>query len=220
MMELISQLVTPALGIAISPLPIVGLILILLGANAKSNSLFFSLGWIGGNLTTFMFAIFFMGATAESSSESSLLQKIIFIVLGALLIYLAVKTFIKRTKVGEEPQTPKWFDKMTSLKPSGAIVFGFTLSAANPKNLLLSLSAGAAAGMVTQNFAEDLLAIVIFCLIATATIVIPTILYRVMGDKINHKLGELKTWLIYNNDTITAVMLLFIGIKILGKAFI
>lgn len=218
-MELLSQLLTPALGIAISPLPIVGLILILLGENAKRNSFFFSLGWLIGNVTTFTLALFFMGVTTSKSSESSLIQKIVFAVLGILLILVAIKTFMKRTKVGEEPKTPKWFAKMTSLKPGGAVGFGAVLSAANPKNLLLSLSAGAAAGVVTQVMSDDIMAIVLFGLIATSTIVVPTILFSVMGEKINHKLDEMKTWLIYNNDTITAVMLLFIGIKILGKAF-
>lgn len=217
-MELISQLLTPALGIAISPLPIVGLILILLGESAKRNSLFFSVGWLLGNLITFILALFFMGVTT-GSSDTGMIQKIVFAVLGGLLIYIAVKTFMKRTKVGEEPKTPKWFAKMTSLKPAGAVGFGIVLSSANPKNLLLSLSAGAAAGAVTQSISEDGLAILLFGLIATSTIVIPTILFSFMGDKISHKLDEMKNWLIYNNDTITAVMLLFIGIKILGKAF-
>ncbi|MBP1040304.1 GAP family protein [Vagococcus sp. BWB3-3] len=218
-MELLSQLLTPALGIAISPLPIVGLILILLGENAKGNSVFFSIGWLIGNLTTFILALFFMGVTTSESGDTNLIQKLVFAVLGGLLIFIAIKTFMKRTKVGEEPKTPKWFAKMTSLKPMGAVGFGVVLSSANPKNLLLSLSAGAAAGAVTQSISEDGLAILLFGLIATSTIVIPTILFSVMGDKISHKLAEMKNWLIYNNDTITAVMLLFIGIKILGKAF-
>lgn len=218
-MEIVMQILTPALGIAISPLPIVGLILILLGQNAKRNSLFYSVGWLLGNLTAFMVAIFFMGTTTGGDKEVGSLQKLIFVILGGLMILLAVKTFMKRTKAGEEPKTPKWFEKMTSLKPQAALIFGMTLSAANPKNLLLSLSAGATAGVVTQSVSEDIVAIVLFALIATSTIVIPTILFSIMGEKINKVLGDMKTWLLYNNDAITAVMLLFIGIKILGKAF-
>lgn len=97
-MELFSQLLTPALGIAISPLPLVGLILILLGKNAKANSLFFSMGWLIGNLASFVLALSFMGVTMSNTSEAGAIQKIVFILLGGLLIVIAVKTFMKQTK--------------------------------------------------------------------------------------------------------------------------
>lgn len=219
MMGLLTEIFTPALGIAISPLPIVGLILILLGKNAKQNSLFFSLGWLLGNLSTFAIAIFFMDVTKNENGQVGGVQRIIFLILGSLLILMSIKTFMGRTKVGEEPDTPKWFEKMTSLKVGGAISFGAALAAVNPKNLLLSISAGVSAGGITQTLSEDVLAIVLFVLVAASTIVIPTVLFLIKGDKIKDKLDEMKTWLIHNNDTITSVMLLFIGLKVLGKIF-
>lgn len=218
-MEIIKELFTPAIGIAISPLPIVGLILILLGDGAKKNSFSYSIGWLVGNLIAFLIGLLFMGTVAGSDGEISLFSKIIYGVLGILLLYLSFRTFSKSIKNKGEINTPKWFDKMTSLNAKGALGLGMALSAVNPKNFLLSLSAGVTAGGITQAALDDVFATFIFALIATSTIVIPTILFNTLGEKINPFLEKLKIWLITNNDSIMAVMFLFIGLKMFGKIF-
>lgn len=218
-MEIIKQLFTPAIGIAISPLPVVGLILILLGKGAKKNSFAYSVGWVVGNLIAFIIGLLFMGTVAGTDGEISVFSRIIYGVLGALLLYISFRTFSKSLKNKGENSTPKWFDKMTSLNPKGALGLGMTLSGVNPKNFLLSLSAGATAGGVTQGTVDDVFATIIFAVIATSTIIIPTILYNTLGEKIKPFLEKLKIWLIANNDSIMAVMFLFIGLKMIGKAF-
>ena len=55
-------------------------------------------------------------------------------------------------------------------------------------------------------------------LIASTTILIPTIGFLLFGDKINGTLNDLKQWLIANNATILFVLFLYIGISLLSKA--
>ncbi|MGF2054910.1 GAP family protein [Vagococcus fluvialis] len=217
-MELLKQIVTPAIGIAISPLPIVGLIVILLGNQAKKNSFYYSIGWLLGNVTVFTIGLVFMGSVASGKKEPGGIEKIVYATLGCFLLYVSVKTFIKSFNK-KEINTPKWFEKLTTLDTRKSLLFSILLSAANPKNLLLALSAGAATGAVTQGIKEDVLAIIIFSIFATFTIVFPTILFFIYGNQIKPSLNKLKEWLILNNDSITAVIFLFIGIKIIGKIF-
>jgi hypothetical protein len=46
--EVIGEVLAPAVGVMLSPLPIVGVILMLLSPRAKINGPAFVAGWIGG----------------------------------------------------------------------------------------------------------------------------------------------------------------------------
>ena len=48
MLSVLGQVLPEAIGIALSPFPIIGLILMLLSKNARKNSLMFMLGWLAG----------------------------------------------------------------------------------------------------------------------------------------------------------------------------
>lgn len=90
-----SAILSPAVGILISPFPIVGLILILLSNKARINSIFYTIGWIVGNIAIFLIGLFLMSSAVSSSGDQSMLVKIILIVLGVLLILLGVHDFSK-----------------------------------------------------------------------------------------------------------------------------
>lgn len=217
--QAISTILSPAVGVLISPFPIVGLILILLSDKARSNSLFYMLGWIFGNGAVFTVAMLFMGAGLRAGGEPGTIAKVIFLILGSLLILCAIREFSKRPRRGEEPKTPKWFAKMSKINPAGATGFGLFLSALNPKNALLSLSAGAGVGMLDLPAALNIAAAVLFTLIASCSIIVPVIAFLIAGRRLEHILDSVRDWLIQNNAVIMSVLLLVIGINIIGKAF-
>lgn len=215
----LSAILSPAVGILISPLPIVGLILILLGNDSKKNSASYAFGWILGNLIVFSLSLAFIGSAIASQQDPGWLKRLIQLVLGLALVYLGGRAIFKRINGTAEVKTPAWFDKMTQLTTGGAILFGLTLSAANPKNALLGISAGAAVSSLQLNWQTNLLVIVIFVLLATSSIFIPTIIYRLKGEQLNDYLDKLKTWLIANNEVIMGILILFVGINTLSKIF-
>ncbi len=217
--QIFAAILSPAIGVLISPFPIVGLILRLLSDRARTNSIFYMIGWIAGNAIVFSLAMFFMGMGTSSSGEPSLVAKIVSLALGILLILLGVKEFMKRPRKGQEPEVPKWFAKMSKIKPFGAAGFGVILSAANPKNLLLSLGAGAAAGALSLSGGEQTFAVVAYTLIASASIIIPTVAFLLAGHRLDKVLGNVREWLVANNAVIMAVLLLMIGLNILSKSF-
>ncbi|AIS58769.1 GAP family protein [Listeria ivanovii] len=214
-----SAILSPAVGILISPFPIVGLILILLSNKARINSIFYTIGWIIGNIAIFFIGLFLMSSAVNSSGDQSMLVKIVLIVLGGLLILLGAHDFMKRPKNGEKAATPKWFEKMSNIKPGGAMIFAFALSAINPKNMLLSLTAGVSVGALNLAGGQETATIIMFTLIACCSIYIPTIAFLVAGDKLNKVLDSARKWLIQNNSVIMAVLFLFIGLSVISKAF-
>ncbi|EAC6625153.1 GAP family protein [Listeria monocytogenes] len=211
-----SAILSPAVGILISPFPIVGLILILLSNKARINSIFYTVGWIVGNIAIFFIGLFLMSSAVSSSGDQSTLVKVVLIVLGALLILLGAHDFTKRPKNGEQAATPKWFEKMSNIKPGGAMMFAFVV---NPKNMLLSLTAGVSVGALNLSGGQETTATIIFGIIACCSIYIPTIAFLLAGSKLNNALDSTRKWLIQNNSVIMAVLFLFIGLSVISKAF-
>ncbi|EPD3685896.1 GAP family protein [Listeria monocytogenes] len=211
-----SAILSPAVGILISPFPIVGLILILLSNKARINSIFYTVGWIVGNIAIFFIGLFLMSSAVSSSGDQSTLVKVVLIVLGALLILLGAHDFTKRPKKGEQAATPKWFEKMSNIKPGGAMMFAFVV---NPKNMLLSLTAGVSVGALNLSGGQETTATIIFGIIACCSIYIPTIAFLLAGSKLNNALDSTRKWLIQNNSVIMAVLFLFIGLSVISKAF-
>ncbi|EAC6063240.1 GAP family protein, partial [Listeria monocytogenes] len=214
-----SAILSPAVGILISPFPIVGLILILLSNKARVNSVFYTVGWIIGNIVIFFIGLFLMSSAVSSSGNQSILVKVVLIVLGVLLILLGLHDFTKRPKNGEKATTPKWFEKMSNIKPGGAMFFSFVLSAINPKNMLLSLTAGVSVGSLNLAGGQEITATIVFGLIACCSIYIPTIAFLLAGNRLNKILDNTRNWLIQNNSVIMAVLFLFIGLSVISKAF-
>ncbi len=214
-----SAMLSPAVGVLISPFPIVGLILILLSDQARKNSICYMLGWILGNAAVFTIAMLCMRAGAAAQGDPSALGRIIALALGALLILFAVKEFLGRPKAGEEAKTPKWFDKMSRIRPLGAAGFGAFLSALNPKNMLLSISAGAAVGALNASAAHEFAAALAYTLIASCSIIVPTAAFLIAGRRLDSALDAMRVWLVQNNAVIMSLLMLMIGLNMISKAF-
>src|SRR5262245_26813699 len=134
-----------AVGVAISPLPIVAVVLMLVTARGRANGPAFVVGWwIGLGIVGAIVLTVAGGVDATDSSGPATWVDVLFLLLGLGLILLSLKQWRGRPHDGEEPPTPKWMgalDRFTPVKAAGA---GVVLSALNPKNLLLAV-AGAAA---------------------------------------------------------------------------
>lgn len=206
-----------AVGIAISPMPIAAVILMLFSQRARSNATAFMVGWLLGiaGVTTIVLLIPGLEAT---DSEPSTLTGWIKAVFGIGLVVLAVRQWRSRPGPADEPEVPGWMGRIDTMKPGGSFGLGFLLSAINPKNLLLAAAAGATIGSIEMATAETVATVVVFTLVAASTVVIPVAGYLVAGDRLNGPLDTAKTWLIDNNTTVMAVLLLVLGVVLVGDA--
>jgi threonine/homoserine/homoserine lactone efflux protein len=106
-------------------------------------------------------------------------------------------------------------DSFTSVKAAG---IAFFLSGLNPKNLLLVIAGAAAIAQTGIPAGEQTLALIVFILIASLSVMVPVGLYFALGDRSQQFLESLKEWLIDNNATIMCVLFLIIGAKLIGDA--
>jgi threonine/homoserine/homoserine lactone efflux protein len=92
------------------------------------------------------------------------------------------------------------------------------LSAVNPKNLLLTVGAGAAIAQTGASTLDQAVALAVFVVLGTAGVGAPVAIYYAMGHKAAKILGELHDWMARENAVIMAVICLIIGAKLIGDA--
>ena len=216
--SIIGEILPLAVGIAISPVPIIAVILMLLSPRAKATSVGFLLGWLVGIiLAIVLFTSLSSVLPQQDDSDSSPVTAVIKIILGALLLLLAAKQWRGRPAEGDQAAMPKWMSAVDSMTAGRALGLGFLLSAVNPKNLLLAISAGVIIGGSNLGLGDTAIVIVVFVVIAGCSVLIPVIANLIAAARMAGPLDSLRGWLVDNNATIMAVLLLVIGVSVIGK---
>jgi threonine/homoserine/homoserine lactone efflux protein len=214
----IGEILPSALGIAISPIPIIAAILMLLSPHARAAGLSFLAGWtIGIVVAVLVFTLLSSILPNADASTSHPIASAIKIVLGVLLLFLAWRQWNNRPQRGENTKLPTWMSAIDTITPVRALTIAFLLSAVNPKNLILAAAAGLAIGGVELVVWQSTVVLVIFALIAASTVLVPVIAYLFAAEAVRAPLNGLRTWLVMNNATIMAVLFLVLGAVVVGK---
>ena len=217
MAEAIGQVLSYAVGVALSPLPIVAVVLMLATPRARTNGPAFLLGWIVGLAVAGTIVLLASsGASASDDGAPATWVSWLKIALGVLMLLIGVKQFRDRPRGDAVPELPKWMRAIDKFTAGRSIAIAFALSAVNPKNLLITVGAAAAIAQTGIDAAEQAIALAVFIVIATLGVGAPVAIYFAMGDRSAKLLGELRDWMARNNATIMAVLLLVIGAKLLG----
>ena len=141
----IGQVLSLGVGVALSPIPIIAVVLMLGTPRARANGPAFVLGWvIGLALVGTLVLLAASGADASEGGEPATWVGVLELVLGCLLGLVAVKQWRGRPHEGEEAALPKWMQAIDTFGPGKALGLAVLLSAINPKNLLLTIAAAAA----------------------------------------------------------------------------
>lgn len=207
-----------AIGIAISPVPIIAIILMLITPKARSNGLAFLAGWLLG-LVVVGTIVLIVADTAgvSTSSGPSKTVSAIKLVLGLLLLALAWRQFGKRPRRGEEAPMPKWMKALDAFTPGRSLGIGAVLSGVNPKNLMLNGAAAATIAQAGLSGGGQAVVLIVLVLVGSLGIIAPVAVYFAMGDKAAPVLDEWKSWLSANNAAVMVVLFLVFGVVLVGK---
>jgi len=217
MAEGISAVLTFAVGVAISPVPIIAVTLMLFSRRARVNGPAFLLGWVLAvavvSGVAYTLADQADAATSSTAADTIAWGKIVF---GVLFLLLAARNWRSRPAPGTQPEMPKWMAGVDGLTPPKAFGLGLLLAGPNPKNLMLSASAGAALAGLGLPAGEAVGSLIVFIVIASLSIAAPVFYYLIGGDNAKARLDELKDWLILHNNAVMAVLLLVFGAKLIA----
>jgi Sap, sulfolipid-1-addressing protein len=208
-----------AVGIALSPLPIIAVVLMLTSRRARINGPAFVLGWLLGLGVVGVIVLSLAGpAGATQSGSPAAWVSWLKILLGVLLLRVAVRRFRGRPHGDEQPQMPKWMSTIDKTTPVAAVGLGAVLSGANPKNLLLAVAGGAAIAQTGIPGGQQAIAYLVFALIGTLGVGIPVGMYFALGERSAKLLSGLKDWMTAHNAVIMTVLCLIIAAKLIGDA--
>jgi threonine/homoserine/homoserine lactone efflux protein len=217
MAEAIGQVLSLGVGVALSPVPIIAVVLMLGTPRARANGPAFLLGWvIGLALAGTVILLVASGADASEDGDPATWVGVLKLVLGVLLLLVAARTWQVRPRGDREAELPKWMEAIDRFTASRSIGFGALLSGVNPKNLVLTVGAAAAIAQTGIPAGEQAVALAVFIVVATLGPGIPVAIYFAMGDRAERLLEELKGWMAAHNAAIMAVLCLLIAMKLIG----
>jgi hypothetical protein len=217
--EAIGGVLPEAVGVALSPVPIIAVILMLVTPRARVNAPAFALGWVAGLAAVGVIVLAIASpADANDDGAPATWVSVLKLVLGLLLLLFAVRQSRGRPHGGKEAAAPRFMSAVDAFTPAKSAGAGVVLSAANPKNLLLAVAAAAAIAQTGISAGEQAVAYAVFAVIGTVGVAAPVVIYFALGDRAGPILDDLKGWMSRNNAVIMTVLLLVIGAKLIGAA--
>jgi threonine/homoserine/homoserine lactone efflux protein len=213
--DVIGDLLPSALAVALSPIPIVAVVLILGTPKARLAGPAFALGWVAGLLAVSVLVVLAVGTGDDPDADDPGLDWLK-IAIGILFLAMAARQWTKRPKQGEEPGQPSWMATIDSASPARALMLGAALSGANPKNLALVLAASASIAEAGLDGPDTAIAIAVFTALGSVTVAGSVLAYLVDADRAARPLDAVKRFMSDNNAVIMMVVLLLLGAKLLG----
>ena len=213
--EVIGDLLPSAFAVALSPIPIVAIVLVLGAPKARSAGSAFALGWVTGLLAVSVIVVLVLGTGGDPDSDDPGISWLK-VAIGILFLAMAANQWKKRPRDGQEPETPSWMATIDTATPARAAVLGAALAGANPKNLALTLSAAASIAEAGLDPADEAIAVAAFVAIGSVTVAGAVLLYLVDAKRAARPLDAIKRFMSDNNAVIMMVVLLLLGAKLLG----
>jgi len=215
----IGEVLTFAIGVAISPVPIIAVILMLFSARARVNGPVFLLGWIVA-LAVVSAVVYVISDQSNAAGSSTASDSISWgkIVLGVFFLLLAARQWWSRPAPGIEPTMPKWMGGIDALTPGKALGLGVLLAGVNPKNLILTVGAAAGLAQLGLSTTDVAVSLIVFVVVGSLTIAGPVVYYLLGGERAKTELDELKGWLAVHNAAVMATLFLVFSVDLIAKA--
>jgi threonine/homoserine/homoserine lactone efflux protein len=199
------------LAITLEPFPLTAFILILSAEKGTRKGLAFILGWLAC-LVVVIAAVVLLTADRPPRPHTSPSTAVlaIKIALGTVLVLMAVR---RQRRMGRPRKSPAWMARLDRMSLWTAAGFAAFLQ---PWVLV-----AAAATTVTQSKVSTVgsyLALVLFCVLATASFLYLELYAAFAPAAANARLQQLRTWLQTHQEQVIIIVLLLLGFWLMGKS--
>jgi hypothetical protein len=212
--DALAELLPLALVIAVSPIPVLAVILMLLTERSTLNASALLLGWaLALGVIASGVAALGIGST-EAGEDPATGLVVAQVALAAVLFAGAVRRWrMHRRGVGEAARS-RWMERLRSVGPAGALALGLGLIALNPKDGLLTVAAGARLADSDPGAGAAAGALAVFVAVSSSTIAAPIAAEIALGDRAESLLERSRAWLERNGNAAVAVVLLVLGVLV------
>jgi threonine/homoserine/homoserine lactone efflux protein len=230
MLDVIGAILPFALGVSVSPVPIIVSVLILLSPRSRANGLAFLLGWMVGVAVVVTVLTALAGYLPSDSSDGpNPVAGVLQLALGVWLLVMARRKFRPAEAAADAdaevdpdtglpvPRLPGWMSSIASTTPARSLRSGLLFAGANPKNVAFAAGAALTIGTAGLGTGDVALLLVIYTVIASLTVAVPVGLHLLFPVRTQQPLRALEVWLVRNNATIGVVLLLVYGVLLIGQ---
>ena len=217
--EIFMNMLPYALGIMISPVPIITGILILFSSRARSNGVSYLLGWaVGIGIPAIVVLALALSQPGDLQAPPSRMTSILRIAVGLLFMALALRNWRQRKKPDDPDQKPMLLQLVDSVTPVKAWLIGFLFAdVTNPKNMALTMAGCLEISSSGASPAVMGLMLLLFVAIASAGVAAPLFLYLLGGESSKHIVAIWKQWLVLHKKTVMAALFILFGMGMVYK---
>jgi Sap, sulfolipid-1-addressing protein len=209
------QMLPLALG-SIAPVMIGVVILFLSTTNGLVKSITFVVGKYIAYLLWSCALLALAGRISTTNPRSTgTAVAVLFMLLGVVLLIFAVKTFFGEDDPDAPP--PKIMVMLDKMGAGKLLVAGFLLSIGQIRFIGLLVIGVAIIAAANLSTAENIISVLVLCLIMIWTLLIPIIGFLVMGERRDSAMKSMREWLNRNQRIVNVIVLAFFGIALLIK---
>ncbi|SIO09476.1 GAP family protein [Agromyces cerinus] len=216
MLQAIGHILPIALAVALSSVPLMATIVILLSPK-RGSALPYLIGWVLGMAALVFICTVSTQAvpTPRSARQPDVAVGVGEMIVGTGLIVIGIISW-RRARKDPVASMPAWLGKMESIGPWSAFGLGVALNI-RPKEILLALAAGLAIRGAGLSGSEAAIVILLYTLIGASTVAVPVIATLIDAKGMQPRLLKMKEWLTRNNRVVTALIMLMVGVFIIGS---
>ena len=211
---MILDLTIIGLAITLDPLPLTAFIIILGSKRGSRKGAAFVAGWI---ISLAIVVAVTVAATGNSPPKSNTAPSLgalaVKIVLGAVLLLIALRQYRRMGRPKKPKKPPKWQAGVDNMSPWYAMGLA-------PLTQPWGMIAAGAATVVEAKLssAADYLALVYFCLLATASYLGMEIYATTRPEQTQDFLARLRAWIDSHTDQLIIFVSLVVGLWLIGKS--
>ncbi|MBD0694816.1 GAP family protein [Streptomyces sp. CBMA123] len=215
--EAIGSVLASAVAVALSPLPLIAVLLILASPRGRANGSAFAAGWVLGLAAVAALVVTAGGALAPDSGSptwSSWLK----LALGIALLGLAAEQWRDRPRPGHVTAPPTWLLGIDRLTPARSAALAVVLVVSRPTTLIPAVGGAASVAAAPSGTGARTVAAALLVLIGSLGTLVPLAVQFRGADRSVHALGEWRAWMAAHHAAITTAVPIVLGADYLGSA--
>ncbi|OBH32428.1 hypothetical protein A5692_15405 [Mycobacterium sp. E342] len=208
----LAKLTAPALVVALSPIPIVVSLVLLVHNDRPYSS---SVAYVLGRLVslTVLAAGFMQFPRLFDDLLGPVPAWADWVVIGAGVVLMSFGTWLWWRRA-HPTGGPGWEGSVGTITPSAAAAIGMFPMLANPKVLAASAAVGTEISTVRMTAVSSVLAVGYYAALASSTVAAPVLAYLVVGPRIDPQLERIRRWMQSQRRGLTAAAVVLAGFAV------